>query len=117
MPQESPLTVLIVEDHPELADLYREFIPDGFSTSIAYSADEALDYVDPSLDVLILDRELGDHSGRTVLDHVQSKHVDCKVIIVSGYDESMGEPLEHDAYLKKPVNGATLVKKLRLVSL
>lgn len=115
MTDDSTLSVLVVEDDMQLADLFVEQIPDMFTTRIANSVSEAIERLDPSLDVLVLDRGL-DQPGRTVLDHVQSNDIDCQVIIVSGYAESTAENIDFDAYLHKPVTGTELVKTLKLLT-
>ena len=112
---EESAAVLVVEDDTQLADLYGEFIPDTFSTGIAYSAEEAIDRLEPALDVLILDRELNNRNASDVLDYATSNSIDCQVIIVSGYDESTTDGIEYNAYLQKPVSGAELVRTLKVV--
>ena len=55
-------TVLVVEDEPQLADLYAEYIDDSYTVLTAYSGEAAIEQLDEDIDV----RPLADHTSRPV---------------------------------------------------
>ncbi|PSQ47878.1 DNA-binding protein [Halobacteriales archaeon SW_6_65_15] len=75
-------TVLIVDDEKPITDAYAQWLEDDYTVRTAYSGSEALEKLDESVDVVLLDRRMPDLSGE---------------ILELGFD----------AYLEKPVSEAT----------
>jgi Response regulators consisting of a CheY-like receiver domain and a winged-helix DNA-binding domain len=63
--------ILIVEDEPELADLYAVWLSAEYSVDVAYGAEEAIAKADESFDIMILDRRMPEQPGRKVLRKVR----------------------------------------------
>ncbi|SDN28235.1 Response regulator receiver domain-containing protein [Halogranum gelatinilyticum] len=103
MSDASPL-VLVVEDEPDLADLYATWLSTEYRVRTAYGGHEALDALDDDVAVVLLDRRMPDLSGDEVLNAVRERGIDCRVAMVTAVEPdfdiiSMG----FDDYLVKPV--------------
>ena len=56
-------TVLVVDDNRELAEAYAATLREQYDTRTACSGREALDVVDETVDVVLLDRRMPSVSG------------------------------------------------------
>ncbi|KDS91323.1 DNA-binding protein [Halorubrum saccharovorum] len=109
---EQPPLVLVVEDEPDLADLYAAWLGDEYRVRTAYGGQEALDEIDEAddeVDAILLDRRMPGLSGDEVLSAVRERGIDCRVAMVTAVEPdfdilSMG----FDDYLVKPVTSDTL---------
>ena len=112
MTAESPAArILVVEDDRDLAGLYAEWLGERHDVVTAYDGTTALDLLDETVDVVVLDRMLPDRPGGEVLEVIRDDDVDAdpRVAVVSavtpGFDVvQMG----FDAYVEKPVDASTL---------
>jgi DNA-binding response OmpR family regulator len=96
------LTVLVVDDNRPLADGFTAHLSSEFEVRTAYTGEQALDRLDDSVDVVLLDRGLPDTSGDAVLETIRATGPDCRVVMVSGEEPS--PELDCDAYLTKPLS-------------
>lgn len=102
-------TVLVVEDEADLADLYASWLGDQYDVRVAYTAEEALDRVDESVEVVLLDRRLPDMSGDEFLDVIHERGYDAQVAMVSAVDPDWDIlEMRFDAYVVKPVDRTDL---------
>jgi len=102
-------TVLIVDDDRELAEMYAYQLDDSYTVRTAYSGWQAVDALDESVDVMLLDRQMPRFSGRRVLEAVRDGAHDCRVIMVTAIDPEFDLiDLPCDDYLCKPVSKSTL---------
>ena len=98
-------TVLVVEDEPQLADLYAEYIDDSYTVLTAYSGEAAIEQLDEDIDVVLLDRRMPVYSGNEVLAAIEDHPLDCRVAMVTAVDPDFDIiELGVDDYLVKPVN-------------
>jgi len=109
---EQPPLVLVVEDEPDLADLYAAWLGDEYRVRTAYGGREALDEldeVDNQVDAILLDRRMPGLSGDEVLTAVRERGIDCRVAMVTAVEPDF-DILEmgFDDYLVKPVTSDTL---------
>ena len=109
---EQPPLVLVVEDEPDLADLYAAWLGDEYRVRTAYGGQEALDEldaVDDDVDAILLDRRMPGLSGDEVLSAVRDRGIDCRVAMVTAVEPDF-DILEmgFDDYLVKPVTSDTL---------
>ena len=109
---EQPPLVLVVEDEPDLADLYAAWLGDEYRVRTAYGGHEALetiDDLDDDVDAILLDRRMPGLSGDEVLAAVRERGVDCRVAMVTAVEPDF-DILEmgFDDYLVKPVASETL---------
>lgn len=114
---DSNVDVLVVDDDPRLADLFAAWLEPNWTVRTAYDGEQALEAVDDSIEVVLLDRRMTGLSGDEVLSLLRASGYDCSVIIVSAIDPSI-ERLEADwdDYLVKPISKATLLEKIERVT-
>ncbi|RQG91220.1 DNA-binding response regulator [Natrarchaeobius halalkaliphilus] len=104
-------SVLIVEDEPDLADLYASRLEDEYDVQISYDGNQALESIDEGIDVVLLDRRMPGLSGDLVLETIREQRLDCRIAMVTAIEPdfdivSMG----FDDYLVKPVSKAELIE-------
>ena len=104
-----PPLVLIVEDEPDLAELYATWLEDEYRVRVAYGGRDALEALDEEVAVVLLDRRMPDLSGDEVLSTVRERDIGCRVAMVTAVEPdfdiiSMG----FDDYLVKPVSKEAL---------
>lgn len=100
-------TVLVVDDEESITDAYEQWLKDDYDVRTAYSGSEAIDQLDDSVDVVLLDRRMPDLSGEDVLEVVHDRGLTCRVAIVSAVEPDFDIlALGFDAYLEKPVSEA-----------
>jgi len=113
-----PPLVLVVEDEPDLADLYATWLRDEYRVRVAYGGREALEKLDGGVDVALLDRRMPDLSGDEALEAIRERGVDCRVAMVTavepdfdilemGFDDYLVKPVSRDA-LKETVENLLL---------
>ena len=108
MTSEPPL-VLVVEDEPDLADLYATWLKTDYRVRTAYGGEEAVNQLDNEIDVILLDRRMPGLSGDEVLQEVRERGVDCRVSMVTAVEPNFDIiEMGFDTYLVKPVERATL---------
>jgi DNA-binding response OmpR family regulator len=108
MSADAPL-VLVVEDEPDLADLYATWLDDEYRVRTAYGGREALDQLDDDVDVILLDRRMPDLSGDEVLAAVRERGIGCRVAMVTAVEPDFDIiAMGFDDYLVKPVSREAL---------
>jgi predicted DNA binding protein/CheY-like chemotaxis protein len=102
--------VLIVDDERDLADTYARWLDDEYEVRTAYGGHEAIESVDETVDVVLLDRRMPRITGDDVLEHIWEEGFDCGVSMLTAVepDSDLGD-LGFDEYLVKPVTKADLV--------
>lgn len=97
--------VLIVEDEQELADMYAAYLEEEFAVTVVYSGEEAIDTMDDSFDIVLLDRRMPVVSGNEVLAFIEEEGFDCRVAMVTAVNPDFDIiDLRIDDYLVKPVS-------------
>ncbi|VTT87882.1 HoxA-like transcriptional regulator [Halorubrum sp. DM2] len=97
-------TVLVVDDDRNTADLYADYL-DGYAVSTAYSGGEALDVLDETIDVVLLDRRMSTVTGDDVLESIRERKLHCRVVMVTAVEPDADIlDLPFDDYLVKPVS-------------
>lgn len=98
------LTILVVDDEQDIADLYTTWLQMEHEVRKAYGGEEALEKVDEDVDVVFLDRQMPDYSGDEVLETIRERGLDCRVVMVTAVDPDFDiVSMEFDDYLTKPV--------------
>lgn len=107
-------TVLVVDDEEGLADLYAIWLRDHYTVETAYDGETALEALDESVDVVLLDRQMPGVSGDAVLETVRERDLDCRVAMVTAVEPELDiVDLGFDDYLRKPVDRETLRETVR----
>ena len=97
--------ILIVEDEQDLADMYAAYLEDKFAVTVVYSGEEALETLDTSFDIILLDRRMPVVTGNEVLAYIEEKGFDCRVAMVTAVNPDFDIiDLRIDDYLVKPVS-------------
>ncbi len=102
--------MLIVDDEAEVADVYALRLRDEYDTETAYGGEEALEAVDESVDVVLLDRRMPQVSGDEVLSTIRERGLDTRVVMITAVDPDFDiVDMPFDDYLCKPVQKDDLV--------
>jgi DNA-binding response OmpR family regulator len=101
--------VLVVDDEERVADTYRLRLVDEYDVDVATDGREALETVDDSHDVVLLDRRMPDISGDEVLGEIRSRDLDLQVVMVTAVDPDFDlVEMQCDDYVVKPVDRETM---------
>ena len=102
--------VLVVDDEAEVADVYALRLRGEYDVETAYGGAAALETVDDSFDVVLLDRRMPDIPGDDVLSTIRDRELDCRVIMITAVDPDFDiVEMPFDDYLCKPVEKRDLV--------
>jgi DNA-binding response OmpR family regulator len=102
-------TVLVVDDEPDVTDMYAGYLPEGYDVRTAYSGREALGHLDEAVTVTLLDRRLPDSSSDDILEIINERYPDCRVALVTGVRPDFDIlDMEFDDYVVKPVGKTEL---------
>lgn len=102
-------SVLIVDDEERVAQAFELWLGDGYRIDAAFGGKEALERIDETVDIVLLDRHMPGMSGETVLERIEAGPYDPFVVMVTAVDpdvDIVGMPF--DEYVSKPVDGAVL---------
>ncbi|MXV62333.1 response regulator [Natronorubrum sp. JWXQ-INN-674] len=104
-------SVLIVEDEPDLATLYATWLEDTYDVETAYDGEEALEAIDETVDVVLLDRRMPVLSGDEILSTIREDGLECRIAMVTAVEPDFDIiELGFDDYLVKPVSKAELLQ-------
>lgn len=96
--------VLIVDDEPELTNLYGTFLDPEYDVVTATSGEDALEVVDDTVDVVLLDRRMAEMSGDEVLASLDEQGLDLQIAMLTAVEpERSIVDLPFDEYVTKPV--------------
>lgn len=102
-------TVLVVEDEPDIAELYVGLLGDQYDVRTVGTVEAALETLDEAVDVVLLDRRLPDGRGGQVLTAIRDRHLDCRVAMVTAVEPDFDIiDMGFDLYITKPVTGERL---------
>ncbi|MFB6303796.1 MAG: response regulator transcription factor [Haloferacaceae archaeon] len=102
-------TVLLVDDEPELLDLYAAWLDGWCTVRTASDGETALERVDGEVDVAFLDRRMPGLPGEDVLREFRSRGYDCRVAMLTAVEPRTDVvEMPFDDYVVKPVDGDEL---------
>ena len=97
-------TVLIIDDEPDLADLYAAWLDSEYEVRTAYGGEAGLADMDKTTDVALIDRLMPDLSGDEALDRIRDEEYECRVAMVTAVEPDFDIiEMGFDDYLVKPV--------------
>lgn len=109
-PEPESVTVLAVDDLPEYLKLYQARLGETYDVRTAADGEAALESLDTSVDIVLLDRSMPGLSGDDVLERIRGGDYDCRVAMVTAVEPDFDIiDLGFDAYLTKPVSKDTLL--------
>ena len=96
--------VLVVEDEPDLAELYAIYLSDLYDVQTATNGETALEIVDAETDVVLLDRRMPDLTGDEVLEEIRARGLETQVAMITAVEPDVDiVEMQFDDYLVKPV--------------
>lgn len=108
--QSKAMHILVVDDERDIADLYAMWLEAEYETTVAYDGTSALDRVDDTTDLVFLDRQMPGASGDQVLEEIDERGVDCRIVMVTAVDPDFDiVEMPFDDYLTKPVTREELL--------
>ncbi|MDX7991984.1 envelope stress response regulator transcription factor CpxR [Xenorhabdus sp. Reich] len=111
--------ILLVDDDRELTSLLKELLEmEGFNVVIAHDGEQALQYIDSSIDLLLLDIMMPRKNGIETLKELRQYHQTPVIMLTargSDLDRVLGLELGADDYLSKPFNDRELVARIRAI--
>lgn len=120
MTDDGNTTVLVVDDEPDMTRLCEAWLSDAYDVRVANSGEDALERIDDTVDVVLLDRRMPDLLGRDVLAEIRDREYDCRVgMLTAVAPDTDIVDMGFDAYLTKPVDRAELraaVDRLKTLS-
>lgn len=104
------MRIIVVDDERDIADLYTMWLEAEHETTVAYDGTSALDRVDDTTDLVFLDRQMPGVSGDQVLEEIDERGIDCRVVMVTAVDPDFDiVEMPFDDYLTKPVTREELL--------
>lgn len=103
----APSDILIIEDERDTANLYQNYLEDEYTTTLATSGEQAIEELNPDIDLLLLDLNLPRMNGEEVIEAIQNdevRHNDPRIIILTTREPTpqiLDYPI--DKYKMKPV--------------
>jgi CheY-like chemotaxis protein len=98
------VTVLFVDDEPQLLDLYGALFQAQYDVRTAESGTEALEQFGPHIDCAFVDRRMPGMNGSEVIQTLRERGYTTPIGIVSAVDPDMELGVDYDSYLTKPVD-------------
>lgn len=98
-------TVLVVDDEPQLTKLHATMLDDSYEVVTATNGRRAIELLETSPSVVLLDRRMPDLTGDAVASKIHNADVETRVALVSAIEPTL-DVLEvpFDEYLIKPVD-------------
>ena len=110
MSRPSDPTVLVVDDEPDLANLYTAFLSSSYTVRTATSGSAAVDLIDDTVDVALLDRRMPGVSGDEVLEKIRECDCSIKVAMLTAVEPDIDiVDMPFDDYKVKPVTRTELL--------
>jgi len=96
--------ILVVDDDEPLTETYAAWLSDRYDVRVANSGAEALERLDETVDVVLLDRRMPDMTGDDVLAEIRERGLGCRVSMLTAVkpDSDIVE-MPFEDYLVKPV--------------
>lgn len=111
--------ILLVDDDREITSLLQELLDmEGFHVVIAHDGEQALELLDESIDILLLDVMMPRKNGIDTLKELRQHHQTPVIMLTargSELDRVLGLELGADDYLPKPFNDRELVARIRAI--
>lgn len=97
-------SVLLVEDEPDLAELYASWLEDAYRVETVRDETAARGALEEGFDVVVVDRCRPDE-GTELCDAIRSRALDSRTLIVTGTEPDAGPAdAAFDDYLLKPLS-------------
>ena len=109
MDVEARSAIVVVDDEESVADAYVAMLQTEYNVQAAYGGKQALELIDDSIDVVLLDRRMPEITGDDVLAELVTRGVDTRVIVTTAVEPTTDIlEMPFQDYLCKPVDMETL---------
>lgn len=107
----SEATIMIVDDEESLVRVYKRFLEHANDVITAVDGERALELLDESVDLVILDRRMPGMSGDEVLEELRERGYNCPVVMVTAVapDEDITS-MRFNEYVQKPITQEDLLE-------
>lgn len=111
--------ILVVDDDPKMCDSLRALLSlSDYNVQTRKNLKDALDSLsNTTYDIILLDLQLEEHSGFAVMDSLEEKNLDTRVIVITGEqsEKKAITALKKGAtdYLKKPFEPNELIESIK----
>ena len=100
-----PVSVLVVDDEEDLAALYATWLEPSYDVTTATGGEQALETIDDSIDVVLLDRRMPDRTGDEVLSELRARDNDAQIAMLTAVEPDVDiAEMQFDDYVTKPVS-------------
>ncbi|TQQ81415.1 response regulator [Halonotius roseus] len=107
-PDEHP-GVLVVDDEQSILGIIELWLGDDYDVQTATNGSDALEALDETVDVVLLDRRMSGLSGDEVLAEIRERPGSYQVALVTAVDPDFDiADLAFDSYVTKPLDEATV---------
>lgn len=117
--QEDRTTVLVVDDDPNIVDLYEDYLGEDYRVLTAMGGSSAIEQLSDAVDIVLLDRRMPETSGEAVLAAIEARGVDPRVALVTAASPDVDiVEMRIDDYIVKPVTRKEIretVERLALI--
>jgi len=100
--------VLIIDDEPEIREIYALHLSPDFDVQTASDGDVSLSTIREEIDIVFLDRHMPGISGDEFLHRMRANGLETPVVFISAVDPQEAPDLSYQAYLTKPISGGEL---------
>ncbi|MDR0218465.1 MAG: envelope stress response regulator transcription factor CpxR [Enterobacteriaceae bacterium] len=111
--------ILLVDDDRTQTSMLKELLEmEGFSVMIAHDGEQALQFVDSSIDLMLLDIMMPRKNGIETLKELRQYHQMPVIMLTargSDLDRVLGLELGADDYLSKPFSDRELMARIRAI--
>ena len=111
--------ILLVDDDIEFTNLLTEvLIMESFDVEVVHNGEEALNKLDPSFDLILLDIMMPKLNGIETLKQIRQKYTTPVLMLTArgdDVDRILGLELGADDYLSKPFNDRELVARIKAI--
>ena len=102
---EERASVLVVDDEENITALFEAWLSTEYDVKVANSGAEALEQMDETVDVVLLDRRMPTVSGDELLEEMRDRGCEARVAMVTAIDPDFDVlDMGFDDYLTKPVS-------------
>jgi len=101
-------TVLIIDDEPEIREIYALHLSQDFAVQTASDGDVSLAKIRDEIDIVFLDRHMPGIGGDEFLHKMRANGLETPVVFISAVEPQEAPALSYQAYLTKPISGGEL---------
>lgn len=109
-------TLLIVDDRDACREVFSLWLSESYAVRTASSGKDALDTVDETVDLVLLDRNMPGLSGLEVASVLRERGYEVGILVVSAARRDFQlDSAPIDEYLQKPIDGHELGEGVKRV--